>query len=201
MQACNRIVARGRIVAVAAAALGLAACVGPGGGRPGGGGVVSDTPVKIGRPYKVRGMTYTPHADPDYDRLGYASWYGPESGSTTASGERFRPDAVSAAHTTLPLPTYAEVTSLDTGTTILIRINDRGPFATGRGLIVDLSRGAAEQLGIRRQGIAPIRLRVVDPPERDKQRLREGRPAPERPRASEGELRYLRSRLAGAGLR
>jgi rare lipoprotein A len=189
----------------AVAALLLEGCIGPlaggSGASPGRYPAVSDTPVKIGRPYTVRGVTYTPRADPGYDRLGYATWYGPESGNTTASGERFRPDGISAAHTTLPLPTYAEVTSLDTGRTILLRINDRGPFSTGRSLIIDLSRGAAEQLGVKRQGIAPVRVRVVDPPDRDKQRLREGLPAAERPRLSERDLRRFRDKLERAGLR
>ena len=157
--------------------------------------------MKIGRPYTVGGVTYTPRSNPRYDRLGYASWYGPESGSTTANGERFRPDGVSAAHTTLPLPSYAEVTSLDTGRTILVRINDRGPFVTGRRLIIDLSRGAADQLGIRRQGIAPVRVRLVQPPERDRQRLRQGQPATERPRVPERELRRLKAKLGSAGRR
>jgi rare lipoprotein A len=156
---------------------------------------VSDTPVRIGKPYVVRGATYVPAADPAYDMLGYASWYGHESGNMTANGERFRPDAVTAAHTTLPLPTYVEVTALDTGRTILVRINDRGPFA-GRGRIIDLSKGAAEQLGIRARGHAPVRVRRVDPPERDKARLREGKAASERPRVPEGVLANLRAQLA-----
>jgi rare lipoprotein A len=156
---------------------------------------VSDTPVRIGKPYMVRGATYVPAADPAYDMLGYASWYGHESGNMTANGERFRPDAVTAAHTTLPLPTYVEVTALDTGRTILVRINDRGPFA-GRGRIIDLSRGAAEQLGIRARGHAPVRVRRVDPPEKDKARLREGKAAGERPRVAEGVLANLRAQLA-----
>ena len=141
---------------------------------------VSDTPVRIGKPYTVRGVTYVPAADPNYDMLGYASWYGPESGSQTANGERFRPDAVTAANTTLPLPSYVEVTDLDSGRRILVRVNDRGPFATGR--VIDLSRGAAEQLGIRRKGVARVRVRVVEPPEKDRKRLREGeaaRPLPD----------------------
>jgi len=71
--------------------------------------------VRIGPPYSVRGTTYTPAADAAYDRVGYASWYGPESGNQTANGERFRPDGISAAHTTLRLPSHVEVTALDTG--------------------------------------------------------------------------------------
>src|SRR5688572_10478429 len=150
--------------------LALSACGGGRDYRP-----VSDVPVRIGQPYTVRGTTYTPAADPVYDRVGYATWYGPESGNQTANGERFRPDGITAAHTTLPLPSYVEVTALDTGRRILVRINDRGPFAGGR--IIDLSRGAAEQLGVKAQGVAPVRVRVVEPLDGDRKRLREGKPA------------------------
>lgn len=169
-------------------AMALAACSTPR-YRP-----VSDTPVRIGKPYKVRGVTYTPAADPSFDVLGYASWYGSESGNQVALGERFRPKGISAAHSTLPLPTYVEVTALDTGRTILVRVNDRGPFARGR--IIDLSRGAAEQLGIRRSGVAAVRVRRVEPPERDRARLRAGKAAPERPVANEAVLANLRAQLA-----
>jgi len=158
---------------------------------------VSDVPVRIGPAYTVRGTTYTPAADPSYDRVGYASWYGPESGSQTANGERFRPDGISAAHPTLPLPTYLEVTALDTGRRIVVRVNDRGPFSSGR--IIDLSRGAAEQLGVRAQGVAPVRVRVVEPSERDRERLREGKPARELAPLSGGELARQRARLGSPG--
>lgn len=181
-----------RIGSVAAAVLALSACGGGRDYRP-----VSDVPVRIGRPYTVRGATYTPAADPAYDRVGYATWYGPESGNQTANGERFRPDGITAAHTTLPLPTYVEVTALDTGRRIVVRVNDRGPFASGR--LIDLSRGAAEELGVKAQGVAPVRVRVVEPSERDRQRLREGKPARELERVPEGELGRLRARLAGTG--
>lgn len=164
-----------------------------------GGGVqyrpVSDMPVRIGKPYMIRGTTYMPAAQPGYDFLGYASWYGNESGSQTANGERFRPDAVTAAHTTLPLPTYAEVTDLATGRTILVRINDRGPFVGGE-RILDLSKGAAEQLGIRDRGVAAVRVRVVDPPERDRALLRQGKRAADRPRVPDRILANLRGQLA-----
>lgn len=159
---------------------------------------VSDAPVKIGRPYVVRGITYTPTVDPTYDVLGYASWYGPESGGRSANGEKFRPRAVTGAHTTLPLPSYVEVTALDTGRTILVRVNDRGPFARGR--IIDLSRGAAEQLGIRNAGRAAVRVRVMTPHERDRERLRDGKAARERPPVPEQVLVNLRAQFA-AGLR
>ena len=87
------------------------------------------------------------------------------------------------------------MTSLDTGRTILVRVNDRGPFA-GRGRIIDLSRGAAEELGIRARGHAPVRVRLVDPPEKDRARLRKGKAARERPRLSETALANLRAQLA-----
>ncbi len=159
---------------------------------------VSDAPVRIGKPYVVRGTTYVPASQPDYDMLGQASWYGSESGNRTANGERFRVKAVTAAHTTLPLPSYVEVTALDTGRTILVRVNDRGPFAAGR--IIDLSRGAARQLGMERQGTVPVRVRVVEPPEKERARLREGKGVTERPRVSEEILVRWRARLA-AGTR
>ena len=157
-----------------------------------GGRAVTDVPVKIGRPYTVRGITYVPAAAPGYDALGYAGWYGGESGNVTARGERFRAEAISGAHTTLPLPSYVEVTALDTGRTILLRVNDRGPFVRGR--IIDLSRGAADLLGIRASGTTAVRVRLVDPPERDRARLRAGKPASPRPDAPPDTLAALRQR-------
>jgi len=158
---------------------------------------VSDTPIRIGKPYKVGGKTFVPAADPAYDYLGYASWYGHESGNQTANGERFRVNAVTAAHATLPLPSYLEVTNLVSGRTILVRVNDRGPFA-GKNRIIDLSKGAAKQLGIREAGTAPVRVRVVDPPERDRKLLRDGKEAPLRATVPETVLAPLRSRLLTA---
>ncbi|MFN4358577.1 septal ring lytic transglycosylase RlpA family protein [Sphingopyxis alaskensis] len=168
--------------------LALAACAG-GGYRP-----VADTPVRIGPAYTIRGATYVPAAAPDYDAVGYASWYGSESGDRTANGERFRPDWITAAHTTLPLPTYVEVTALDTGRRIIVRVNDRGPFA-GRGRIIDLSRGAAEALGLRAQGHAPVRVRRVEPSEKDRKRLREGKAAAALAPVPADELQRLRAGL------
>ena len=154
---------------------------------------VSDWPVSIGKPYKVAGVTYVPAADEHFDVLGYASWYGRESGNRVALGERFDATWITAAHTTLPLPTYVEVTSLDTGRTILVRVNDRGPFSRGR--ILDLSRGAAEQLGVRARGHAAVRVRRVDPPEEERARLRRGKAVAERPRLSDAALANLRAQL------
>ncbi|AYJ88119.1 septal ring lytic transglycosylase RlpA family protein [Sphingomonas paeninsulae] len=160
---------------------------------------VSDAPVRIGRPYIVGGKTFVPAPDPSYDMLGVASWYGNESGNRTANGERFRAKWITAAHTTLPLPTYAEVTALDTGRRIIVRINDRGPFVTGP-RIIDLSRGAAEQLGIRESGHARVRVVRVEPSEKDRDRLRHGKPARELPPVREDVLQNLRAQLSKAGL-
>ncbi|OYW85074.1 MAG: hypothetical protein B7Z20_09730 [Sphingobium sp. 32-64-5] len=158
------------------------------------GDMVSDTPVRIGKPYQVGGVTYTPADDPAYDEVGYASWYGEElSGNSTANGEAFNPAGISAAHPTLPLPSYVEVTALTTGRTILVRVNDRGPFSKDR--LVDLSRGAAEQLGISGHGAAPVRVRRVNPPEQERVKLRSGQRAARRIEAPDAVLSGLRRKL------
>lgn len=169
-----------------------------GGQGPVYGTAVSDTPVQVGPPYTINGRTYTP-ADPShYDEVGLASYYGEElSGRPTANGERFRPSGISAAHRTLPLPSYVEVTALQTGQTILVRVNDRGPFAGDR--IIDLSVGAARQLGIVEQGTAPVRVRRVQPTERDRARLRAGQPAQPRLQTSPQLLEALRAQYERGG--
>ncbi|EQB32312.1 hypothetical protein M529_10005 [Sphingobium ummariense RL-3] len=155
---------------------------------------VADEPVRIGPPYQVGGVTYTPEDKLDYDEVGYAGWYGEElQGNETANGERFLPSAVTAAHRTLPMPSYVEVTALDTGRTILVRINDRGPFSNDR--IIDLSRGAAEQLGIIGTGATPVRVRRVNPPEPEKALLRAHGRAPERLETPAPLLAVLRKRI------
>lgn len=176
-----------RLAGAAMAALTLTACAG-GNFRP-----AADTPVRIGPAYTIRGTTYLPAAAPAYDAVGYASWYGSESGNRTANGEQFRAGWITAAHTTLPLPTYVEVTALDSGRRVIVRVNDRGPFALGR--IIDLSRGAAEQLGMKAQGHAPVRVRRVEPSEKDRKRLREGKPAASLAAVPERELQQLRAQL------
>ena len=181
------------LLPVAVLALALAGCAGTR-YRP-----VSDVPVRIGPPYSVRGVTYTPASDPHYDMLGYATWYGNESGNQVANGERFRPDWITAANKTLPLPSYVEVTALDTGRRIVVRVNDRGPFGDPR-RVLDLSRGAAELLGVRAKGKAAVRVRVVEPSERDRAALRKGKPARSLPPLPQRSLERLRAQfVSGVG--
>ncbi len=155
---------------------------------------VSDFPVRIGAPYQVGSTTYTPADATAYDEVGYASWYGAElEGRNTANGEVFLPASITAAHKTLPMPSYVEVTSLDTGRTILARVNDRGPFANDR--LIDLSEGAAKQLGITAQGVSGVRVRKINPPEQERAMLRNGQLASSRIDTPESLLKVLRDKL------
>lgn len=131
-----------------------------------------------------------------YDAVGYASWYGEESGQLMANGQRFDPQAVVAAHSSLPLGSFAEITALDTGKTILVLIADRGPGAPGR--LIDLSRGAAKLLGVESNPLAPVRVRRVDPPPADQAALRAGKPASPRLDAPATLLTALRKQLPPA---
>lgn len=188
---------------MAGAMLMLAGCGSFGGERQGGptasatpaqsASGVSDTPVKVGDPYTIAGTTYTPSDIADYDDVGYASWYGEElAGRPTANGEIFDPAGISAAHKTLPLPSYVEVTALDTGRTILVRVNDRGPMVGDR--LIDLSRGAAEQLGLT-DGISAVRVRRTNPPLAERAQLRSGQLVPERIATPDSLLSILRTKL------
>ena len=150
----------------AAAMATLAACAS--GPRPDGRvatpmAAVSDpAPIVSGtmRAYQVRGRWYQPAAQPGYDETGEASWYGDaHHGRPTATGERFDMNALTAAHKTLPLPGLVEVTNLANGRRVVVRINDRGPFVDGR--IIDLSRAAAEAIGLRQQGVGEVRVRYL----------------------------------------
>jgi len=115
---------------------------------------------QVGQPYEIAGVQYTPHEDPSYDRTGQASWYGELfHGRYTANGEIYDMDRLSAAHPTLPLPIYAQVTNLQNGRSLVVRINDRGPFKNDR--IIDLSRRSAEVLGFRKQGTASVRVKYL----------------------------------------
>jgi rare lipoprotein A len=123
----------------------------------------SGTPYRayiVGQPYQVGGRTYYPREDFDYDRTGTASWYGSDfHGRRTANGETYDMNALTAAHTTLPMPTIVRVTNLDNGRSVVVRVNDRGPFIDGR--IIDLSRAGARELGFEGQGIARVRVTVM----------------------------------------
>lgn len=121
-----------------------------------------DNHQKVGSPYTVGGQRFVPQRDDDYDVVGIASWYGPTfNGRPTANGEIFDQNAMTAAHTTLPIPSIAEVTNLENGRQVVVRINDRGPFVDDR--LIDLSRAAADQLGYRSNGLARVRVRYLGP--------------------------------------
>ena len=165
--------------------------------------VVTDpAPIVPGtmRPYRVRGRWYRPEEQPTYDEVGLASWYGDQfDGRPTSTGERFDMHALTAAHKTLPLPGLVEVTNLANGRSVVVRVNDRGPFVDNR--IIDLSHGAAEALDIVQRGVAEVRVRYLGPAPRgggggtvlqyartDPQPRRDA--APQQPPVSSHEGRY-----------
>ena len=124
--------------------------------------VVAKPHYKIGNPYPEFGVWYYPKRDLTYDETGLASWYGEETavlGRPTANGEVFDPNIATAAHKTLPLPSVVRVTNLDNGKSLVVRLNDRGPFAPGR--IIDLSHEGARLLGFVKQGIAKVRVQIL----------------------------------------
>lgn len=114
------------------------------------------------KPYQVNGVWYYPKEDRDYNVVGIGSWYGEQfHNRRTANGEVFDMDIPSAAHKTLPLPSLVEVTNLDNGRRMIVRVNDRGPFVGDR--VIDLSKAAAEELGYRRAGVAKVRVKYIGP--------------------------------------
>jgi len=134
--------------------------------------------IRLGRvktaPYTVNGSRYIPMtvvSAQTYEETGLASWYGEETrrlpgGSMTANGELFNPDGLTAAHKYLPLPTHVQVTNLENGRSIIVRVNDRGPFPSQHNpdsgkRIIDVSRGAAEQLGFVEQGTARVHVETI----------------------------------------
>lgn len=115
---------------------------------------------QLGRPYKVRGKWYHPKEDRDYRKAGLASWYGDAfHGRLTANGEIYDMTHLTAAHPTMPLPSYARVTNTENGSSVIVRVNDRGPYSDGR--IIDLSKRAAEMLGYTRSGTAKVQVEYV----------------------------------------
>lgn len=118
------------------------------------------TGVKVGKPYSIAGKWYRPAPDPYYDRTGEASWYGPGfNGKRTANGEIFNQYDMTAAHPTLPMPSFVRVTNLGNGREAVVRVNDRGPFHSDR--IIDLSKAAAEKIGLIATGVAPVRVQYL----------------------------------------
>ena len=110
----------------------------------------------------INGVTYVPSEDPSYDKVGISSWYGDDfHARKTANGEFFDMARLTAAHPTLPLPSYVHVTNLRNGRSLIVRVNDRGPYKPGR--IIDLSRQSAKLLGFEGQGTTEIRVRYAGP--------------------------------------
>lgn len=156
-------------VAAATLVLGLVAC---GGTRT---DVRPHPHLKIGSPYTISGVRYTPATVTRYDVVGTASWYGePYHGRLTANGEVFDKEAFTAAHPTLPLPSLIEVTHLRNGRRMLLRLNDRGPFVEGR--VIDVSQAAARELGFERAGLARVRVVWLGPADLDDATVALGEP-------------------------
>lgn len=113
-----------------------------------------------GKPYRVKGKWYVPKEDKSYDKSGLASWYGSAfHGRLTANGEVYDQYHLSAAHPTFPLPSYARVTNLENGDSVIVRVNDRGPYHPGR--IIDLSNKAAEMLEVQHKGTVKVRVQYI----------------------------------------
>jgi rare lipoprotein A len=152
-----------RAAPLALAALTLAACAS--GPRPldaGAAGAPTSryAGYRVGKPYQVKGVWYYPQEQPNYDEIGIASWYGEQFHNRyTADGEVFDMGLPSAAHKTLPLPSLVEVTNLANGRTVIVRVNDRGPFIDGR--VIDMSKAAAAELGFVAAGVTKVRVRYV----------------------------------------
>jgi rare lipoprotein A len=128
---------------------------------------------KVGKPYQIANVWYYPREDYSYNETGIASWYGPGfHGRLTANGEIYDQDAMTAAHRTLPMPSLVQVTNLENGRSIRVRVNDRGPYAHGR--IIDMSKRAAELLGFTNQGTAKVRVQVLEPESRQLAMLASG---------------------------
>ncbi len=117
---------------------------------------------KVGKPYTIFGKRYTPKHEPRYDKTGTASWYGPKfHGKPTATGELYNMNDITAAHKTLPLNSIVIVTNTETGKSLNVRVNDRGPFVGDR--IIDLSRTAANMLGLFKSGLGEVRVQYAGP--------------------------------------
>ena len=115
-----------------------------------------------GPPYQVAGRWYVPAHEPNYNEVGIASWYGPTfHGKASASGETFNENDLTAAHPTLPIPSLVRVSNLENGKSVVVRLNDRGPFVDDR--IIDLSKAAGAALDMHGKGTAKVRVEYVGP--------------------------------------
>lgn len=115
---------------------------------------------KVGKPYKVDGKWYHPQESYEFEETGIASWYGPDfHGKNTANGEPYDQNELTAAHRTLQMPSFVRVTNLENGRSVIVRVNDRGPFKRGR--VIDVSSKAADLLGLKGKGTAKVRLQVL----------------------------------------
>lgn len=127
---------------------------------PGVGSSKSQGTFKVGNPYMVKGKRYVPKETYNFTQTGIASWYGRDfHGKKTANGEIYDMNELTAAHKTLQLPSLVRVTNLENGRSLIVRVNDRGPFSRGR--IIDMSRRAAELLGFKNQGTAKVKVQVL----------------------------------------
>lgn len=116
---------------------------------------------KVGNPYKIFGTTYYPEENYSYSEVGIASWYGSDfHNKKTANGEKYDMNTLTAAHRTLPLPSIVKVTNLENGRSLVLRVNDRGPYAKNR--IIDISKRGAQLLGYQVQGTAKVRVEVLE---------------------------------------
>lgn len=143
-----------------------------------GSGLPTSGVYKVGKPYQINGVWYYPKEDYSYDETGIASWYGPGfHEKTTANGEIYDQNELTAAHKTLPMPSLVRVTNLDNGRSIVVRVNDRGPYANGR--IIDMSRRGAQLLGFDGPGTAKVRVQILAEESRAiAAAARQGTPAP-----------------------
>ena len=116
---------------------------------------------KVGKPYKIMGKTYYPKEDYSYSEVGIASWYGSDfHNKKTANGERYDMNTLTAAHRTLPMPSIVKVTNLENGRSLVLRVNDRGPYAKNR--IIDISKRGAQLLGFQTKGTAKVRVELLE---------------------------------------
>lgn len=116
---------------------------------------------KVGNPYKIMGKWYYPKEDYSYSEVGTASWYGKDfHAKRTANGEKYDMNSLTAAHRTLPLPSIVKVTNLENGRSLVLRVNDRGPYAKNR--IIDVSKRASQLLGFFTQGTTTVRVEVME---------------------------------------